>query len=79
MKEFASKLNVKSFIIGVLAACLLFWLANGRSTQATTGGSGQYAIAADNEGVYIMKDGYVRFVTKSGCNTKSGCHFNTND
>ncbi|MDQ3803610.1 MAG: hypothetical protein M3416_07255 [Acidobacteriota bacterium] len=59
-------LDVKSFIIGLLTAALVFVLASGRPGQAQNAGA-QFSISAVDDGVYILNSGSVYFMERGRC------------
>lgn len=65
--------DMKSLIVGFLLAIAALVIFNGIPSRAATGS----AIAADENGVYIMSDGTVRYIEKQKCRIPSGCHINT--
>lgn len=59
-------LDVKSFLIGLLTAALVFVLASGRPGRAQNAGV-QYSISAADDGVYILNGGTVSFMERGRC------------
>ena len=74
MNKTVWSLDLKSLAVGfLLAVTLSIFFSSFWHSSAATGG----AIAADNDGVYIMVDGSVRYIDKQKCRQGSGCHFST--
>jgi len=66
------QIDVKSMLIGFLLAVVAGLLLGGRPGRAFEGGA---AVAADDQGVYIIRGERVRYVEKQKCLPKEGCYF----
>lgn len=65
-------LDLRSLIIGFLLALVAFLVLKGASNPVQADGS-EYAIAATDDGVYILRDGNVVFREKAECRKLPGC------
>lgn len=71
MNRINLQLDAKSVIIGfllALVAAMLFSGIPGRASQSEI----RYMIAADENGIYIMENGGVRYIEKRKCAKPSG-------
>jgi hypothetical protein len=74
MNRINLQLDAKSVVIGFLLAVVAVLLFSGFPSRANQSRE-THMIAADENGVYVMRDGFVRYIEKRKCIQKPGCHY----